>query len=376
MKDKNDLTNGASKVQDTLYREDNFEINAIAGMTRDEVVSELRQLGIQPITTVPQQLRQLITAETPEEHPVNVKSIFASMKEWASFLFQIPTRQISSRDDRLYAFILARTTPSKARIRRIHVRKRWLRVSAALSIVMFCAAIYGVYSLTVYAREKLVERENLQLRAENEKQRQQLESLNNRVEAVEDASKRLAKVSGVNPEQSPDQNGAGGPFVPLEDATAVENKSHQLELELRLYEIALRERTAVPSIWPVEGSLEGGYGVRRNPFGGSSYEAHEGQDIEALMGTPVVAAASGTVIIAGCQNGYGNVVYIDHGNGLSTRYGHLSHIDVTVGQKIMRGELLGRVGSTGRSNSPHLHYEVRINNEPVNPRHYLPGAEE
>ncbi|MCA1850469.1 MAG: M23 family metallopeptidase, partial [Acidobacteria bacterium] len=109
---------------------------------------------------------------------------------------------------------------------------------------------------------------------------------------------------------------------------------------------------------------------------GGSYESHEGQDIDAEMGAPVSAAASGTVAVAGVQNGYGNVVYIDHGNGLSTRYGHLSHIDVSVGQKIMRGEVLGRVGSTGRSTGPHLHYEVRINSEPVNPRRYLPGAEE
>jgi murein DD-endopeptidase MepM/ murein hydrolase activator NlpD len=94
------------------------------------------------------------------------------------------------------------------------------------------------------------------------------------------------------------------------------------------------------------------------------------------MGAPVIAAASGTVTIACAQNGYGNVVYIDHGNGLTTRYGHLSQIDVTVGQAITRGETLGRVGSTGRSTGPHLHYEVRINNQPVNPRQYLPGAGE
>jgi murein DD-endopeptidase MepM/ murein hydrolase activator NlpD len=94
------------------------------------------------------------------------------------------------------------------------------------------------------------------------------------------------------------------------------------------------------------------------------------------MGTPVDAAASGTVAVAGVQNGYGNVVYIDHGNGLQTRYGHLSHIDVVVGQQIKRGERLGLVGSTGRSTGPHLHYEVRINNQPVNPRPYLPGAGE
>jgi murein DD-endopeptidase MepM/ murein hydrolase activator NlpD len=280
------------------------------------------------------------------------------------------------RDDRLYAFIIAHTSRSRSHIRRICVHKRWLKVSALAGLVVIGAALYGIYGLTQHIRHHYVEQENAQLRAENEKQRQQLDNLNHRVEAVEDASRKLAEMSGVNQDQPAILNGAGGPFIPLDEATAVELKTNQLEQQLRAYEVALRERATVPSIWPVEGSLESGFGGRRNPFGGSSYENHEGQDIEAGMGTPVVAAASGTVIIAGCQNGYGNVVYIDHGNGLSTRYGHLSQIDAIIGQRIARGEVLGRVGSTGRSTGPHLHYEVRINNQPVNPRAYLPGAEE
>lgn len=281
------------------------------------------------------------------------------------------------RDDRLYAFIIAHTSRSRSRIRRICVHKRWLKVSALLAVVVLGAALYGIYGLTQHIRHQNVEQENARLREENQKQRQQLNNLNHRVEAVEDASRKLAEMSGVNRDQpQPIMNGAGGPFLPLDEATAVEYKTNHLEQELRAYEVALRERATVPSIWPVQGTLDSSFGVRRNPFGGSSYESHEGQDIEALIGTPVVAAASGTVTIAGCQNGYGNVVYIDHGNGLSTRYGHLSHIDATVGQTIKQGELLGLVGSTGRSTGPHLHYEVRINNSPVNPRMYLPGAQE
>jgi murein DD-endopeptidase MepM/ murein hydrolase activator NlpD len=280
------------------------------------------------------------------------------------------------RDDRLYAFIIARTSRSRSRIRRFCVHKRWLKFSAIIAVAVLCAAIYGIYGLTQHLRHARVEQENAQLRAENEKQRQQLDSLNHRVEAVEDASRKLAEMSGVGHEQPPTSNGVGGPFLPVDEATAVEYRTNHLEQELRAYEVALRERATVPNIWPVEGALDSGFGVRRNPFGGSSYESHEGQDIEALIGTPVRAAASGTIIIAGCQRGYGNVVYVDHGNGISTRYGHLSHIDVEVGQSVKQGELLGLVGSTGRSTGPHLHYEVRINNEPVNPRHYLPGAEE
>jgi murein DD-endopeptidase MepM/ murein hydrolase activator NlpD len=128
----------------------------------------------------------------------------------------------------------------------------------------------------------------------------------------------------------------------------------------------------VPSIWPVTGPLRTGYGMRNDPFGGPSVEFHKGQDIAAPTGTPVNATADGVVVIAGWVKGYGNGIYIDHGNGISTRYGHLSRIDVVVGQPIKQGQHLGLVGSTGRSTGPHLHYEVRINGQAINPLTYLP----
>lgn len=131
---------------------------------------------------------------------------------------------------------------------------------------------------------------------------------------------------------------------------------------------------SIPSIWPVTGVLRSGVGMRNNPFGGSSVEFHKGQDISAPTGTPVYATADGVVVIAKWVKGYGNGIYIDHGNGISTRYGHLSRIDVMAGQSVKRGEHLGLVGSTGRSTGPHLHYEVRINGEPTNPVPYLPRA--
>jgi murein DD-endopeptidase MepM/ murein hydrolase activator NlpD len=128
----------------------------------------------------------------------------------------------------------------------------------------------------------------------------------------------------------------------------------------------------IPSIWPVVGSLRSGVGMRRNPFGGSSTEFHKGQDISAPMGTPIIAAADGVVVIARRLRGYGNGIYIDHGNGIETRYGHLSRIDVVEGQPVKKGQHLGLVGSTGRSTGPHLHYEVRINGQPTSPLLYLP----
>src|SRR5205085_9103992 len=193
-------------------------------------------------------------------------------------------------------------------------------------------------------------------------------------EAVEDTSRKLAEKNGVNHDDQPVFNGSGGPFIPLDAATALEFKTRNIEQQLRTYEIIM-QRAVTPSIWPVDGRLTDGFGDRHNPFGGYSSEFHTGQDIATNYGTPVTATANGVVTFTGFQNGYGQLVVIDHGGGLTTRYGHLSHIDANLGQNITRGDVVGRVGSSGRSTGPHLHYEIRINDEPVDPRPYLPITE-
>ena len=281
------------------------------------------------------------------------------------------------RDDRFYAFIIAHTSRSRSRIRRIAIHKNWVKVTVVIAGIVLVAVLCGFYGLIQQAQHLHVQVENARLRQENESQRQELANLSSRVEAVEDASRRLVEMSGTGAElRTPIDAAAGGPAIPLNDMTIklIESKAQFVESELKAYAAIIKKRSVIPSIWPVKGELESGFGGRRNPFGGAGFEYHEGQDIEAAQGTPVSAAATGTVTAAGTQNGYGQVVYIDHGNGLSTRYGHLSKINVTVGQTIRRGEVLGLSGSTGRSTGPHLHYEVRINNEPVDPVGYLPVA--
>ncbi|WP_315443923.1 M23 family metallopeptidase [uncultured Selenomonas sp.] len=121
-----------------------------------------------------------------------------------------------------------------------------------------------------------------------------------------------------------------------------------------------------PSIWPTTGYVSSPYGLR---FGGSEF--HQGVDIAAEIGTPIVATADGVVTAAGWNGGYGNMVDVDHGGGIVTRYGHASAVAVTVGQQVRRGQTIAYVGSTGRSTGPHLHYEVRVNGQPVNPAGYL-----
>lgn len=281
-----------------------------------------------------------------------------------------------TRDDRFYAFIIARTSRSRAHIRRISVHKRWLKASVLGFAVVGAALMYGFYGLVQQAEHLRIEHENARLRAQNEKQRQELLKLNNRVNAVEDTSRKLEQLSGISTPEQTTARGRGGPARPIEsDATLaeLERKTARLERRMWVYQEMVSSGGMIPSLWPVEGSLEGGFGGRRNPFGGRGWEYHEGQDIDADHGAPVMAAGSGRVTTAGRQRGYGNVVYIDHGAGLSTRYGHLSQINVAVGQMVTRGQKIGLVGSTGRSTGPHLHYEVRINHQPVDPKRYLPG---
>jgi murein DD-endopeptidase MepM/ murein hydrolase activator NlpD len=131
----------------------------------------------------------------------------------------------------------------------------------------------------------------------------------------------------------------------------------------------LRANSA-PNLWPVEGSVTGGFGERIDPFNGEG-AFHSGIDIAAAYGQSVIAPADGVVVFADFLGGYGRAVVIDHGRGVSTRYGHLANFAVAAGQHIHRGDTVGYVGLSGRSTGPHLHYEVRINDVPVNPHKYL-----
>ncbi|MBN1320657.1 MAG: peptidoglycan DD-metalloendopeptidase family protein [Thermoleophilia bacterium] len=122
--------------------------------------------------------------------------------------------------------------------------------------------------------------------------------------------------------------------------------------------------------WPVDGSVTSGFGYRMHPIF-HVRKMHTGIDIDGDMGDPIRAASAGTVISAGWRGGYGRCVVISHSGGLATLYGHLSSISVSLGDKVKRGEVIGKLGSTGYSTGPHLHFEVRVNGEPVDPLGYL-----
>lgn len=128
--------------------------------------------------------------------------------------------------------------------------------------------------------------------------------------------------------------------------------------------------SAAPALWPVMGRITSSFGERIDPFNGEG-AFHRGVDISCDYGEPVIAPADGEVAFADFMNGYGRAIILEHGHGLSTLYGHLSSFAVVAGQQIQRGDVIGYIGDSGRSTGPHLHYEVRINDVPVNPYKYL-----
>lgn len=171
------------------------------------------------------------------------------------------------------------------------------------------------------------------------------------------------------------QQAMGGPFEALMDAG--QNIDPRFErLGLSLARMALLERAldGIPQVVPatVE-NITSGFGYRRDPFNGRG-AMHSGIDFKGAKGSPIFAAAKGRVTFAGWKAGCGKAVEITHGNGMMTRYAHLSRIDVKPGHRIEAGATLGGLGSTGRSTGPHLHFEVRINNRAVNPRPFLEAA--
>ena len=151
---------------------------------------------------------------------------------------------------------------------------------------------------------------------------------------------------------------------------AASRQEASLQMLIEYFEDKRSLHASTPSIWPVRGWVTSRYGTRVSPFSGIE-KPHEGIDIAAQTGTPVVSSADGVVIKAGFMTGYGNMVEISHGYGIRTLYAHNSRINVKAGQRVHRGEVIAYAGDSGSSTGPHLHYEVKMNGLPVNPAKYL-----
>lgn len=178
---------------------------------------------------------------------------------------------------------------------------------------------------------------------------------------------RGVKINPVNfeaPAGKPN-DAAGGPEMPLFQEVPYTGSYANDVIRL------LKAAQQVPMGRPHYGELSSRFGIRANPFSGRGSEAHMGLDFRANVGDPIYSTADGIVVFAGTQNGYGNLVQIRHGYGYTTHYGHLSAIKVKSGEHISAGDIIALAGSTGRSTGPHLHYEVRRNNQPIDPEAFL-----
>lgn len=197
------------------------------------------------------------------------------------------------------------------------------------------------------------------------------------------ARMRLARVEqairsfGLNPAQlNAAQGGQGGPFIPAARAVATQPGLRELADLLGRLNAMETVLAAIPSGRPTDAPMEtSSYGYRRDPFNGE-LAFHSGIDFPGRYGQTILAAAPGRVSYVGPRSGYGQVVEVEHGRGIMTRYAHLSGYGVRVGQQVRRGEAIARMGSTGRSTGTHLHFEVRVNGAAVNPRPFLEARED
>jgi murein DD-endopeptidase MepM/ murein hydrolase activator NlpD len=285
------------------------------------------------------------------------------------------------------------------KVRRYHVPKPLVK---GLLVVAALMVVGAGYMLANYYNIKQMVGDMERLRMETRQQKQQLLAFSKSVDDLQSEMTRLrhfdtklrvmADLDGVvYPEQV---MGIGGenpePFNPMESELSFQDqaliKSMQTGIARLKTEASIQERSfqelveyledqksllaSTPSIWPIKGWKTSGFGYRTSPFTGRR-EMHKGVDVATRTGTPIIAPADGVVIFSGREGGFGNVVVIDHGYGIITKYAHNSVIDVKVGQKVKRGDIIAKVGNTGRSTGPHLHYEVAVNGVPVNPMRYI-----
>lgn len=277
-----------------------------------------------------------------------------------------------------------------------------LRLRGWLGLVFFLAfialAALNIYLWQYFNRAVLLEYELAQAQNIIQGQNTQLLTLAAKVESVETNLSRvqqfdtklrvlmnIGKDSSNAEEEEASSSFVSNPALLSQHRNLFARRMHSLvnDLTEQIFLEEINQQTllhllhenkdallATPSIWPAQGFLTSGFGNRRNPFTNAK-SFHAGLDIANSAGTPVVAPARGTIIFSAWDGAYGNCIIVDHGNGITTRYAHLQRSVVSEKQSVQRGDVLGHVGSTGRSTGPHLHYEVRVNGVLVDPKRYI-----
>ena len=284
-----------------------------------------------------------------------------------------------------------------AKFRRVRVSRNLILAGGALVGVLSVAGLLVPHFLIKTARLRAAldktSRENTDLKKANEKFDASIGELRTKLAEIEAKAAKFALMVGVEDPNTQSASfaaslGAGGgsfpdlPTVgPQQADTLIEGeintlreRSGALQDSFRVLDTAFQKQalllSSTPSIYPVRGLLGNGFGWRRDPFTGMR-DFHQGLDIVAPVGTRVVAPADGIVTRVGDAGGFGLSVFISHGFGVVTRYGHLSSAQVKVGQRVKRGDPIALTGSTGRSTGPHLHYEVLVHQKTVDPLRYI-----
>lgn len=273
-------------------------------------------------------------------------------------------------------------------------------VAVFFALVLLTSAFFSMLSL--HFRLPIVE--NILLSIQQQETRQtrdyitnnlnlmasRLGELQGRLLQLDSLGDRVSDLAGIKPKPAAGEAkpGQGGPYIPAPmSATELQQEIERLAMavdlraddlafmEFKLLEKRVEERL-MPTTLPVKSAVFGsGFGYRSDPFAGLR-SRHDGLDFSAPSGTPVVAAADGVVLTASWHPEFGNMIDIDHGDGLLSRYAHLSRLDVAESKIVRRGDKIGAVGSTGRSTGPHLHFEVRMFGVPQNPATFLKRGED
>jgi len=282
-------------------------------------------------------------------------------------------------------------------VRKFRLPRRWLKNAA---YVGGGVALIGLLTIGHYFALLGSSSENAVLKEENAQLRSQILLVQEKVAHISATLDRVERFdaklrTAVTQLQDPERNLAIGPVgdaesdaaipgpAPAAEAnlSALPGKLSSLASEASRQEQSLRELqeyfddqrsllASTPSIWPTRGWVTSDFGTRIDPYT-AERKMHQGMDIASPHGQMVYTPSDGTVVFLGTEGGYGKVLVIDHGYGVKTRYGHLSEVNVHLGDRVKRGDKVASVGNTGRSTGPHLHYEVRVNGIPENPRKFI-----
>jgi murein DD-endopeptidase MepM/ murein hydrolase activator NlpD len=290
---------------------------------------------------------------------------------------------------RFYTFIVVPNASS--RLHKVRIPIQVMFILAGIGLISFFVAVGLGFNYVRMAFRvsdyNTLQSENTELKVEKKNLEVTAKKLGSKIESLENLSLKLTSLIENDAfMKKMVKSGVGGSKVDVPTSAivsenlssnieALKDRAAELENRMALLESLAEKRAqtirSTPTIWPVKGRVASHYGGRLDPFTGDT-EVHLGLDITGMYGTPVHAPADGYVIFVGRKSDYGNLVIIDHGNGVTTRFGHLSRYPVKVGSTVTKGQIVGYVGMTGRTTGPHLHYEVRLNDRPVNPRQYLP----